>query len=112
MSGTDRRAQLEAFVSDMLQVLWHRLYDAHCWTVGNEGAPRWDRDWSISAEGLADDIRRATELIGPVDLWSVGMEMLSSGWFAQAVDRIGLPSQPVPDEEFLAKIRDIQNKNS
>lgn len=78
------------------------LYVAHCWTMGNKGEPRWDRNWSIESDGLADDIRQATDLVGPIDLRNVGMTMLTSGRFTKAVERMGLTSPPVPDEEILA----------
>lgn len=89
---------------------WRRLYDAHCWTNRNEGIPRWDRNWPIAADCLAEDIRQATALVGPASLHCIGMPMLTSGWFTKAVERIGLTDQPVPDEQFLAECRALMEQ--
>lgn len=111
MSDPEREVRLESFVRDQLLQAWVRLYEAHRWTNRNEGIPRWDRPWSMAADSLADDIREATSLVGPVDLGQIGMEMLVSGWFARAVDRIGLPEQPVPNERYLQECRDLMRRH-
>lgn len=111
MSDPEREVLLEAYVRDSLYGAWERLYNAHCWTIRNEGVPRWDRNWSMAADGLAEDIRQATALVGPVDLYHIGMSLITSGWFTKAVERIGLSEQPLPTKEFIEQCRALAARN-
>lgn len=111
MSDPERAVLLEAYVRNNLYDSWNRLHNAHRWTNRNNGVARMDRPWSMQCDSLAEDIREATDLVGPVNLNHIGMSMMVSGWFTWVVAKIGLVDQHVPSEEFLAECRNLMRRN-
>lgn len=88
---------LEAWVKNELLSLWNNLEVAHRRTIGNNGLPRRDRNWSMECDGLADRIRSATALVGPPS-WreAIGMSSIIDGWFTWANEKIGIDNADLP----------------
>ena len=96
---------IQEFVANEPINLWANLYNAHCWTHGNDGYPWRDREWSMECDALACRIRGATRFVGPISWQDIGTPHLfgdrvySEPWFQWACGVVGVACiLPTPEE--------------
>lgn len=84
---------LRKWIEQELIMLWDDMYHAYLFAYR-------PNTWSIAAEGFGERIKEATALVGPVSWRNIGMDALTSGWYAEANKKLGIdnPDWPSLDE--------------
>jgi hypothetical protein len=103
---------LRGWIRNELMSLWGSLEIAHRRTIGNDGVARRDRNWSMECDDLADRIRSASALVGPVN-WreAIGMPSIIDGWYVWANEKIGIETAVLPTRVDVAECVRLQTRN-
>ena len=93
---------LETWIREELAQLWGELRQEHQWTIGNDGIAQRDRPWSNACEGIAERIKTASALVGPIDPEAISMPDIADGWFSWANRKVGVVDAVLPSKELMA----------
>lgn len=103
--------ELDQWIRDELISLWGSLLHEHEWTARNRGYARRDRPWSMACDDLAERIKSATALIGPISWRNIGMTSIIDGWFVWANEKIGIENANLPTAKDVAACREMRSRN-
>ena len=93
----------QTWIAKELVCLWHDLGDAR------DSAH--NRDWSMQCDNLAERIREATQLVGPVPWDEVPATWILDGTFAGLCERIKVATV-LPTEDERVRVRDLLDRTT